>query len=377
VKRLGVVVAVLAAGLLVFAFLRPTDREVAPAAAPRTSTPSPAPSHISAQQMAGNMDVPATFTFDPDGRVFYGERFSGEIRIRDLTTDADRLFFKLPHTLNEGEQGLLGLAVHPDFPEVPYVYAYFTREVEGGAQNQIVRITSANDRGTDMRVLARIPSTPTHNGGILLFGPDGRLFAGSGDSGDANTAQDTSRLTGKVLRLTAHGSAAPGNPFGTPVYTYGHRNIFGIAVDPLTNAVWVTENGPECNDEINRLAAGGNYGWGPSGACGSPARPADTNRDGPARLAPAFTYASTIAPTGAVFCDGCGLGPAAEGTFLFGAFKDGIIRQLTLTADRRAIASSIPFYRHTSTSGVLSMARGPDGGIYFSDDNEIYRLVLR
>ena len=94
------------------------------------------------------------------------------------------------------------------------------------------------------------------------------------------------RPRGKILRLTRDGEAAPGNPFGSRVWAFGIRNSFGLAFDPVTGNLWETENGPECNDELNRIVRGGNYGWGPAADCGSATPPSDTNRDGPSPILP-------------------------------------------------------------------------------------------
>ncbi|MCA1726746.1 MAG: PQQ-dependent sugar dehydrogenase [Actinobacteria bacterium] len=314
-------------------------------------------------------------TFAPGGLLFYGERFTGEIRTRNVSTGADASFFTIGSVATVGEQGLLGLAVHPNYPSTPYVYAYVTRTVLGSAQNQVVRITAAQGVGTSMTVLFAIAAGTNHNGGAMRFTPGGLLLIATGENGDPANAQDLTRLTGKVLRVTDTGAAAAGNPFGNRVFTYGHRNMFGMARDPRTGRFWVTENGPDCNDEINVLIAGGNYAWGPSQSCGSPPDAEDTNRDGPApRMFPERIYNPVIAPTGAAFCAACGLGSVSEGTLLFSAWNTGQIRRLVLTSDRVGVATSNVIYDHSA--GLLAMARHPRGKIYVSDADQIFRIDL-
>src|SRR3989449_8659357 len=133
-------------------------------------------------------------------------------------------------------------------------------------------------------------------------------------------------LLGKVLRMNSDGSAASDNPFyGTGswenrVYTYGHRNMFGIAWLPVTGRAYVTENGPACNDEVNLLAAGSNYGWGPNATCGNPpSPPTNTNRDGPTPVLPLDWWTPTIAPTNAAFYTGSLL-PQSRNDLMFGAY---------------------------------------------------------
>jgi glucose/arabinose dehydrogenase len=344
-----------------------------PGAGPASSAPRRAT--VSITSVASGLDFPAAIAFAPGGLLFYGERFTGEIRTRNVSTGADNSFFTISSVASTGEQGLLGLAIPPGYPTTtPYVYAYVTRTVVGGVQNQIVRIRVESGVGTTMTVLVRIQAAGNHNGGAMLFGPGGRLFAVVGENGDPSAAQDTARMLGKVLRMDADGTGTQYNPFGNRVYSYGHRNMFGIARDPVNGRLWVTENGPGCNDEINLLVLGGNFAWGPSESCGSPAVAADTNQDGPSpRLFPKRIYNPTIAPTGAVFCDGCGLGASFEGQLLFGAWNTGQIRRLGLTSNRQGVSTSNVLYDHTE--GILGMAAHPQTGvIYFSDPDQIFRL---
>ncbi len=212
---------------------------------------------------------PVGFTFTPDGRIVYVERDTGEIRSHDPKSGADRLFFRIGGVNSEGERGALGVALHPRWPRQPFVYVYVTRG-PGSAplRNQLVRLRSVRGHGRNMQVLLQSPigSRQNHNGGRIAFGPDGKLYVVIGDGGeDASTAQDlTGEPRGKILRLNPNGSVPDSNPFpGSRVWSYGHRNSIGFAFDPRTGNLWETENGPTCNDEINLIVAGGNFGWGP------------------------------------------------------------------------------------------------------------------
>jgi glucose/arabinose dehydrogenase len=139
--------------------------------------------------------------------------------------------------------------------------------------------------------------------------------------------------------------------------------------------LWETENGPSCNDELNRITAGRNYGWGPSNTCDTPPDPPrNTNQDGANPVQPLRWYSPTIAPTGAAFCTRCGLGSASNGKLLFGAYNTGEIRRIKLTSDRLSVASQQVVYDHDG--GVLSVERAPNGRLYFSDEGAIYRLAL-
>jgi glucose/arabinose dehydrogenase len=331
----------------------------------------PARAAVNAQEVVGGLDFPAAFTFAPRGRIFYAERFNGQIRIYNPATGRDRLFHTIPNVATAGERGLLGLALHPQYPAQPFVFAFFTHTSE---VNRIVRMRDDRGVGVQRRTILEVPAHGNHNGGVIHFGPDGRLFVVVGDSGNPANAQDSTSRAGKVLRMTGLGRVPPDNPVrGSYAFSYGHRNMFGFAWDPQTGNLWVTENGPNCNDEVNLVLPGGNYAWGPNWDCDGP-HPGDTNQDGPLpRLQPEAHYGPPMnAPTGAAFCSGCGLA-GNEGNLVFGAWNDGKLRSLALDAQRDDVASESLLYDHTS--GVLGVERGPDGTLYFSDSNQIFELV--
>ncbi len=327
-------------------------------------------------QLVVSTSWPAAFAFEPGGRIFYGNRFTGQIRIFNPATGGDTLFYALPDVATNGEQGLLGLALDPAYPARPYVFAYYTRTVGGSPQNQIVQLTDSMGTGSGLSTLLALPAGGNHNGGVIHFGPDGDLYAVIGDVGNRANAQDLSSLAGKVLRLTGLSQPRRLNPSACSrvcAFAYGIRNSFGFTFDPQTGNLWETENGPACNDELNRIVEGGNHAWGPSETCnGTP--PQNTNQDGPApRILPRAFYNPVIAPTGAAFCQGCGLGAAIEGRLLFGDWNRGEIHAVTLTADRLGVASQTVILDRAS--GILAVERGTGGAIYFSDANGIYRLT--
>jgi glucose/arabinose dehydrogenase len=158
---------------------------------------------------------------------------------------------------NAGEGGLLGLALHPRFRENRWVYAF----VSAASDNRIVRMRYADGRlGPQHLVLAGIPTAGNHNGGRLVFGPDGLLYASTGDANDSSRAQDVSSLAGKILRLTPAGGVPDGNPYRNHTWTFGHRNVEGLAFDG-SGRLWATEFGQNTRDELNRIVRGDNYGW--------------------------------------------------------------------------------------------------------------------
>ncbi len=317
---------------------------------------------------------PAAFTVTPaGGRILYGERYSGRIRWLNPATGATTQLFTIPSVASAGEKGLLGLALHPSYPADRRVWAFVTRRQAGGAvRNQLVRI-QADGRG--FAVLRRLPAANNHNGGRIMFGPDRKLYVVIGDNYSPSRAQSLTGLAGKVLRLNPDGTVPADNPrAGSPIIAYGIRNSFGFTFDPQTGRLWETENGPECNDEVNLIPRRSltNFGWGPSQTCASPPpAPRNTNSDGPHPVMPRFFFPNPPALTGAAFCDSCGLG--APGRLFFGDFNAGRIHSATLTADRMDIASQASFYNHPDS--VLSVETPLDGGpIYFSTRANIFRL---
>ncbi|WP_407659499.1 PQQ-dependent sugar dehydrogenase [Lipingzhangella rawalii] len=209
-----------------------------------------------------DLETPWGLDFLPDGTAVVTERDSAQL----LRVDPDGTVRELA-TIEEaepgGEGGLLGVAVSPDFVTDSLLYLYHTTPED----NRIVRMTyeeeAPGDDGPDMGepevVLSGIPQAANHNGGRIAFGPDEMLYVGTGDAAEPELAQDTDSLAGKVLRMTAEGEPAPDNPFDNHVYSYGHRNVQGLAWDD--EELYAVEFGPDVDDEVNRIEAGQNYGW--------------------------------------------------------------------------------------------------------------------
>ncbi len=341
------------------------------------AAPAQAGGAIVARRVVGGLNGPAAFTFLPNGRIVYLERGSGEIRIYNPKTKADHRFFKVPGVNGQGERGALGVAVSPNWPGSRTLYVYVTRSSGGSLKNQIVRVTRASGH-VAMRVLLTTPasSSPYHNGGRILFGPDGMLYAIVGDGHDSSNAQDlTGNLRGKILRMTPNGGVPSDNPIaGSRTYAFGIRNSYGFAFDPQTDRLWESENGPECMDEINLIVAGGNFGWGPNENCADV--PGGTNNSGPTpRQLPKLWFVNTIGITGAAFCQDCGLSAQVEGQLFFGEVNAGVLRRVALNAARNDVSGDPVQVLDSPNGAIYSMETGPDGRIYFSDFQGIYRLA--
>ncbi|WP_054635723.1 sorbosone dehydrogenase family protein [Thalassobacillus sp. C254] len=162
---------------------------------------------------------------------------------------------------HEGEGGLLGFVLHPEFEENNQAFLYYTY-LEDGLKNRIVIVERDNGEWTEKDVIKdNIPGDSIHNGGRLAIGPDGYLYATTGDASEPDLAQDENNLAGSILRLTLDGDVPEDNPFeDSAVFSYGHRNPQGLSWDS-EGTMYSTEHGPVGEDEINRIEAGNNYGW--------------------------------------------------------------------------------------------------------------------
>jgi glucose/arabinose dehydrogenase len=228
---------------------------VAVATSTASSSPSAAPDLEAAEEIARGIDVPWGLAFVPGGDALVAERDTGRILRLTAGGGEPREVSEVPGVAAAGEGGLLGLAVSPEFPNDNLVYAYLTAD-DG---NRIVRFRL--DGGQPEVVFEGIAKASNHNGGRIAFGPDGMLYAGTGDAGDPSRAQDPGSPNGKILRLTPDGDPAPGNPTaGSPVYSLGHRNVQGLAWD-TDGRLFATEFGQNDLDEVNLIQPGRNYGW--------------------------------------------------------------------------------------------------------------------
>lgn len=208
--------------------------------------------------VATGLAVPWGIAFLPGGGALVTERDTA--RVLEVPADGGRVRTagRLADARPQGEAGLLGIAVSPSFEEDSLVYAYLST----ARDNRVVRMEyDGRSLGEPEVVLDGIPNGFIHDGGRLLFGPDGTLYVSTGETGEPDLAQDRDSLAGKILRITPDGEPAPGNPVaGSPVWTMGHRNVQGLAFDDA-DRLWASEFGANTWDELNRIERGRNYGW--------------------------------------------------------------------------------------------------------------------
>jgi glucose/arabinose dehydrogenase len=333
------------------------------------------PVHVAPLDTGANF--PSSFFVTPDAsEIWYSEKTTGEIHRHILDTGSDSVVFTVTNLLSNFERGLLGIARHPD-PQEPYLYAYATRNIGGTPRNHVLRITLSGGVGVSSTVIFDSSAGTHHNGGRIKFGPDGMLYIVVGENGTPANAQNlgATNKAGKIHRIMPDGSVPADNPIaGNTIWAYGIRNSFGFGWDPVNNQLWATDNGPECNDEVDRVQKGANYSWGPNATCSGPlVAPENTNQDGPTpRKFPRHFYTSPIGITGLGFCQNCGAGVAAEGQMIVASSNNGQIHRLGLSANRVLVLTDDILHDHTST--VLSVETTPGRSIYFSDTTSIYLL---
>jgi len=243
----------------------PTETSSEPTASGEPSDPPPSSSAepdgppAVVETIASGLATPWGVDFFPNGDAIVTERDTARVlRISGPDHDVAEV-----GTIGDAapvdagnEGGLLGVAISPSFSEDRTVYFY----VGGESDNRIVTATLENGKLSEAKpIFTGIPLGTIHDGGRIEFGPDGFLYASTGETGNGDLAQDLDSLGGKILRLTPQGRPAPGNPLDTAVWSFGHRNVQGLAW--VDDQLWASEFGQNTFDELNRIEAGANYGW--------------------------------------------------------------------------------------------------------------------
>ncbi|MEX2207645.1 MAG: PQQ-dependent sugar dehydrogenase [Myxococcota bacterium] len=349
----------------------------------------------------GGLEQPSALAFYGPGDFLVLEKDNG--RVINVVDGVRQPGWALDLAVQSGpERGLLGIAIHPDFPAVPRVYLYYTPSATGADTSngtplptRIERYTFANGTLSSplpVLTLAAPPEPQAHLGGPMVFGPDRKLYVITGDHLQQGGLQNNPPLsvaddTSVIFRLNDDGSAAPGNPLSAPglnlsrYYAYGIRNSYGIAFDPVTGVLWETENGPDGYDELNRVAPGFNSGW--TVLMGPDSRDPDgtsqlTAITGGQYSDPEFSWQNTSVPTGMAFLRGSALGSTYDDSLVVGSYGGNIYR-FRINASGTAIippnagladlvddpgddASGLDFA--SGFFGVTDLDVGPDGNLY-------------
>jgi aldose sugar dehydrogenase len=336
------------------------------------------------ETVVGNLEVPWSIVFAPDGRMFFTER-AGRVRVFENGKLRPQPVFTVPDVEPRGESGLMSIALHPQFSSNHFVYLSYAYS-SGETQVRVVRYRESPAGFTDRQVIIdNIPAAQFHAGCRLRFGPDGKLYITTGDATDRQLAQQLNSIAGKILRLNDDGTVPSDNPFvgranaRPEIWAYGSRNAQGIDFQPGTNLLFETEHGPSGfdgpggGDEVNIIERGKNYGW-----------PVIHHRATQAGMeSPLLEYTPACAPASGMFYRGSQLAPF-KGNFFFGCLRGERIIRVALEG-RRVISQENLLEKKYGR--IRDIAEGPDGFIYFStsnrdgrgspasDDDRIMRLV--
>lgn len=350
---------------------------------------TPTPGDMTLTQIVPGLNFPVAMAFAPDGRLFYTEKSTGNMRVMNYNSGTQAFTLQAANVFNvsvnsASERGLLGVCLDPNFASNGYLYCYYTRS--SPIVNRVARFTlttSGPDTvavgGSELVLIDSIPSPAgNHNGGNLHFGPDGYLYVTIGDGGSTSSnSQNADNMLGKILRINAAtGAAAPGNPgFGGTeprLWCLGLRNSFDFCFHPDTGDLWATENGPGSDDELNRIVSGNNYGW-----------PTVTGIAGnPSFVDPIAEYTPTIAPTGIVaVSDNANYPVQYHHNLLMADFNTGRVRRYVLTGLGLAQLGAQSIAYNGGNGGITDIEEAPNGWIYLfagagPGGGTLYRLDL-
>jgi quinoprotein glucose dehydrogenase len=307
--------------------------------------------------------LPTCMVFTPDGsgKFFFTEKNTGNVRIYDNGSVRATAFARLGLT-GSGELGLLGIAVHPQYPDSPYVYVQYTRR--GDRAHVVTRLRDSSSLGVDPRVIVvapRVKDETNHNIGTCHFGPDGKLYVSFGESAPTSNAQDSTAKNpfGKILRLNPNGTTPFDNPFaGKPFWSIGHRNSNDFTWDALTGKMYCSENGRSCNDEINLVPPRGNMGWPVDGNC--------TYANNPAYVRPLYYFPSNLPAVAGIAVYRANAFPRLRGKLLVAANNTANVYAMTLTATGDTIVpnSFTTFFSYSTAFSDIEV--GPDGNLYIT-----------
>lgn len=314
---------------------------------------------IGVQVLLTNLQIPWSIVFAPDGRMFFTERV-GRVRVVQNGQLLAQPAFTFADVFSGSESGVLGMALHPNFAQNRFVYVVYTATRSDSAiVNRVVRFRESNNTFGEAAVLLdNIPAFTTHAGSRIRFGPDGKLYVSTGDAGSPNLSQTLSSLAGKILRLNDDGTTPADNPYGSPVWTWGHRHPQGLDWHPATGDMWGTEHGGTHRDELNRIVKGNNYGW--------PVIQGDETR--PDMITPVLFYVPAVAPSGLSFYPGTRI-PQFRANIFFTTLAGMHIHRVRLDpVDATRVAAEERLF-DGRFGRIRDVVPGPDGYLYFSTSN--------
>lgn len=360
----------------------PTESHLAETRPSSAASSFPSSVEYKVEVVASNLYVPWSMVFTSPDRLLVSER-NGSLRVIEKGKLLDKALgrFEVSHT---GEEGLMGLALDPDYDSNYLVYACLAYDAGQNLQDKVISFTDNGTSITEKSILIdHIPSAKNHAGCRLLFLPDKTLLISTGDATEKNNAQKLDSVSGKILRLNRDGSIPSDNPFpNSPVWTYGHRNTQGLAWDSAHNLVWATEHGPSIfdgpagGDEVNLIEKGKNYGW--------PVIHHRATHEG--MVSPLLEFTPALAPSGLLYYTGTTF-PQFTGKLLMATLKGEALYELEINSQNPHTLAGYKKLPNITAGRLREVIQAPDGTIYFTtsnrdgrgklqkNDDKIYRLV--
>lgn len=346
----------------------------------KTSTP------YEAKVISNDLKRPWGITSLPDGRLLVTQK-EGTMCIVTTEGKIEKQISGLPEVNSSGQGGLLGLTLDPQFGTNRMVYWVFSENTTGGTVTAVAKGKLSEDETRIENATVIYRALPAyrgtlHYGGRILFDKEGHLFVSTGERSDRVTrpqAQELNSALGKVLRITTHGKPAPGNPFintanaRPEVYTYGHRNVQGLAFHPETGELWENEFGPRGGDELNLIKPGKNYGW-PAITYGleySGERIGPAQTQAPGMEQPVYYWDPVLSPSGMTFYSGSQIPEWKSNLFIAGLNSNHIARLVIkdnkVVGEERLVAKENQRFR--------DVTEGKDGALYaVTDQGRLYRI---
>lgn len=320
------------------------------------------PVELKTKVLVSNLTLPWEIIYGPDNLIWFTEK-SGKISRLNPTNSQVTALHTISEVRVQGEGGLLGMALHPNFSASPYVYVFYG--YGNPYKNKLVRFSYANNAlGSPLTLLDNIPAANIHNGSRLMIVGD-KLFVTTGDANDTSAPQNVNSLAGKVLRLNLDGTVPTDNPMANnPMWSYGHRNAQGLVA--VGNRIFSSEHGPDSDDEVNIIEKGRNYGWpNVKGKCNETGETAFCNQNNVAESI--IEWTPTIAPSGMTYYNSNYI-PQFKNSLLLAFLKGNKLMQLKLNDSQTSVVETKDLYAG-EFGRIRAVTQSPEGKIYICTSN--------